>query len=51
VTHEDNLLPEPTPAIDPSAAPCPSRQVLDRIADRWTIPVFLALVDGAPALL
>jgi DNA-binding HxlR family transcriptional regulator len=36
---------EPTPAIDPSAAPRLSRQVLDRIADRWTILVFLASVD------
>jgi DNA-binding HxlR family transcriptional regulator len=45
-TDEEDLMPEPTPAIDPSAAPCPSRQVLDRIADRWTILVFLALVDG-----
>jgi HxlR-like helix-turn-helix len=46
VTDEENLMPEPTPAINPSAAPSLSRQVLDRIADRWTILVFLALVDG-----
>jgi hypothetical protein len=42
-------MPEPTPAIDPSAAPRLSRQVLDRIADRWTILVFLASVDSPSA--
>jgi len=46
VTDEENLKPEPTPTIDSSAAPCPSRQVLARIAGRWMILVFLALVDG-----
>lgn len=31
---------------DPFAATCPSRQVLDRIGDRWAILIVLALDDG-----
>ena len=32
---------------DLNDANCPSRQALDRIADRWTILVLLALADGS----
>jgi DNA-binding HxlR family transcriptional regulator len=38
--------PMPLPPLDPNNANCPSRQALDRIADRWTILVLLALDDG-----
>ena len=31
---------------DPYVANCPSRQVLDRIGDRWTVLVVGALPDG-----
>jgi DNA-binding HxlR family transcriptional regulator len=31
---------------DPFAAACPSRQVLDRIGDRWTVLVVVSLADG-----
>ncbi len=31
---------------DLNSADCPARQVLDRIADRWTILILLALADG-----
>ena len=31
---------------DPFAASCPSRQVLDRIGDRWSVLVILTLADG-----
>ena len=31
---------------DPYAADCPSRQVLDRIGDKWTVLVVIALTDG-----
>jgi DNA-binding HxlR family transcriptional regulator len=34
-------------AADPYSADCPSRQVLDRIGDKWTVLVFIALTDGA----
>jgi DNA-binding HxlR family transcriptional regulator len=37
---------EQMPPFDPNIAECPSRQALDRIADRWTILVVLALTDG-----
>jgi DNA-binding HxlR family transcriptional regulator len=37
---------EQMPPFDPNIAACPSRQALDRIADRWTILVVLALTDG-----
>ena len=33
-------------AADPYASNCPSRQVLDRIGDRWTVLVVGALADG-----
>jgi len=36
----------PLPPLDPNNANCPSGQALDRIADRWTILVLLALTDG-----
>jgi DNA-binding HxlR family transcriptional regulator len=32
---------------DPYAADCPSRQVLDRIGDKWTVLVVVALTDGS----
>ncbi|MFD0994410.1 DNA-binding HxlR family transcriptional regulator [Pseudoclavibacter chungangensis] len=31
---------------DPYDQDCPSRQLLDRIGDRWTVLVVLALADG-----
>ncbi len=31
---------------DPYAADCPSRQVLDRIGDKWTVLIVIALTDG-----
>ena len=31
---------------NPYAANCPSRQVLDRIGDKWTVLVVIALTDG-----
>jgi DNA-binding HxlR family transcriptional regulator len=40
-------MPEPMPPFDPNIASCPSRQALDRIGDRWTILVVLALADGS----
>ena len=33
-------------AADPYAADCPSRQVLDRIGDKWTVLIVVALADG-----
>ena len=35
------------PQADPYAADCPSRQVLDRIGDRWTVLVMGSLRDGS----
>ena len=32
--------------IDPYARDCPSRQLLDRIGDRWTVLVIAMLEDG-----
>lgn len=32
--------------VDPYARACPSRQLLDRIGDRWTVLVINALEDG-----
>ncbi|GAB3999673.1 winged helix-turn-helix transcriptional regulator [Nocardioides marmoraquaticus] len=34
------------PAPDPYAADCPSRQLLDRIGDKWTVLVIVVLQDG-----
>ena len=34
------------PAFDPYGRACPSRQVLDGVADRWTVLVVGALADG-----
>jgi DNA-binding HxlR family transcriptional regulator len=31
---------------DPFSSRCPSRQVLDRIGDRWSVLVILTLADG-----
>ncbi len=33
-------------AVDPYAADCPSRQVLDRIGDKWTVLIVIGLTDG-----
>ena len=33
-------------ALDPYAAGCPSRRVLDRIGDRWTVLIVGSLDDG-----
>ena len=33
-------------ALDPYAQGCPSRRLLDRIGDRWTVLVVGALTDG-----
>ena len=32
---------------DPFSATCPSRQLLDRVGDRWTVLIVLALTDGS----
>lgn len=32
--------------FDPFALGCPSRQVLDRVGDRWTVLIVLSLRDG-----
>ena len=34
-------------SADPYSAACPSRQVLDRIGDRWTVLILGVLADGA----
>lgn len=34
------------PTADPYTAACPSRQLLDRIGDKWTVLVIGALEDG-----
>lgn len=36
----------PVPALDPYAEGCPSRRLLDRIGDRWTVLVVGSLGDG-----
>lgn len=38
-------LPDGRPA-DVFSAPCPSRAALDRIADKWTVLIVVALTDG-----
>lgn len=35
-----------TPGLDPYARSCPSRALLDRIGDRWTVLVIGALGEG-----
>lgn len=35
-----------TPEWDPFNSQCPSRQVLDRIGDRWSVLILVALSDG-----
>jgi DNA-binding HxlR family transcriptional regulator len=34
------------PPADPYTAACPSRQVIDRIGDRWTVLILGALTDA-----
>jgi DNA-binding HxlR family transcriptional regulator len=34
------------PAADPYTSACPSRQVIDRIGDRWTVLILGTLADG-----
>lgn len=36
-----------TPALDPYRSDCPTRRILDRIGDRWTVLVVGALDGGA----
>ena len=36
----------PMPLIDPYAANCPSRQILDLVGDKWTSLIILLLSDG-----
>lgn len=38
---------EPEPPIGPYHAGCPTRRILDRIGDRWTVLVIGALGDGS----
>lgn len=35
-----------SPAFDPFSRSCPSRTVLDTVADRWAVLVLVALGDG-----
>jgi DNA-binding HxlR family transcriptional regulator len=35
-----------TQAADPYTSACPSRQVIDRIGDRWSVLILGALADG-----
>lgn len=35
------------PVISPYRADCPSRHILDRIGDRWTVLIVVALWDGS----
>jgi DNA-binding HxlR family transcriptional regulator len=46
--ESEDMSVEPTslPRADPSSATCPSRQVLDRIGDRWTVLVHHHLDTG-----
>lgn len=37
----------PTPALNPYLEGCPSRRILDRIGDRWTVLIVGALGDGS----
>src|SRR5919204_5785839 len=39
----EKLMTPPPDVFDPN---CPTRQVLDRIGDRWTVLVVLTLLDG-----
>jgi DNA-binding HxlR family transcriptional regulator len=41
------VSPAKPPPPDPYSATCPTRMVLDRIADKWTVLV-LALLDAGP---
>jgi DNA-binding HxlR family transcriptional regulator len=36
-----------TYAADPYSADCPSRQLLDRIGDKWSVLIVIALSDGS----
>jgi DNA-binding HxlR family transcriptional regulator len=44
VTNTESARPERGDAFDPD---CPTRVVLDRIGDKWTVLVINALTDGA----
>ena len=35
------------PKLDPFDPDCPTRQILDRIADKWTVLIVVALQTGA----
>lgn len=41
-----NVAAEPSPDLNPYAAGCPSRRLLDRIGDRWTVLVVGLLAAG-----
>lgn len=38
---------ESGPPISPYRADCPTRHILDRIGDRWTVLIVVALWDGS----
>jgi DNA-binding HxlR family transcriptional regulator len=40
-------MPKPRPPYSPYAAACPTRQALDRIADKWTVLV-IGLLEQRP---
>jgi DNA-binding HxlR family transcriptional regulator len=42
----DTTRPQEPPALDPYVDGCPTRRVLDRIGDRWTVLIVGALADG-----
>lgn len=44
VTTSDRAV--PTPQGDPYSADCPTRRILDRIGDRWTVLIVGVLADG-----
>jgi DNA-binding HxlR family transcriptional regulator len=39
-------MPATPPAPDPYSSRCPSRQLLDRIGDKWTVLVIVVLTPG-----
>lgn len=41
-----STLPDALRPYDPYARECPSRRLLDRIGDRWTVLIVAALEDG-----
>jgi DNA-binding HxlR family transcriptional regulator len=41
-------MPDTTSTWDPYAGGCPSRELLDRIGDKWTVLLLGELADGRP---